>query len=300
MREYIRSFREMDPFVRYAGRNPFPPHYLSPVRAAYDHRLIYTLSGSAVLQMENHDVELHTGDVALIHSGIPYSFLTTIGAVCFFIVNFDFFSDHETDAPMPMPMPAPDAYQPELQHERIRFTEGFWSGGFLAETGMFDLLPYLETMGNEYNRAELMYSRRLRALMTVCLISLYRCGSRTVPQHGRTGHSDILAYISHHFAEPLTNRSIADRFHYHPNYVNQLVRTQTGRSLHQYLLRLRMLRATDLLLSGDMPIGEIARQTGFPDPNYFAQYFRRCYGCSPSAFRGGTVRNEDPFMPIDM
>lgn len=290
MNVYLGSYTEITPYVRFAGRSPFPAQYNTPVRAAYDHRLIYTHSGAATLQLEKQDVLLHAGDAVLIHSGVAYSFMTAASPVVFTIVNFDFFPGFESNASMPLPMTSPDGFQPELQHEQIRFKDFEFHDGIHIAPGMFDIMTYMETLENEYNRTELLYIRQLQALLLYCLNCIFRSSKRMVPHHGRNEHTDILAFISQHFAENLTNQSIADRFHYHPNYVNQLVRTQTGRSLHQYLLRLRILRATDLLLSGNMPIGEIARQTGFSDPNYFAQYFRKCYGCSPSAFRSGTAK----------
>ena len=290
MHTYFGPYTEIVPYVRFAGRSPFPAPYTSPIRVAYDHRLIYTHSGTATLQLENQDVILHAGDVVLVHSGMPYAFMTAAVSVVFTIANFDFFPGYENHASMPLPMTSPEGFRPEQQHEQVRFSDFDFDSGVYLSSGAFDLMPYMEALENEYNRTELLYTRQLQALLLYSLNCIYRSSKRMIPHHGRNEHADILAFITQHFAEPLTNRSIANQFHYHPNYVNQLVRTQTGRSLHQYLLRLRILRATDLLLSSNMPIGDIARQTGFSDPNYFAQYFRRCYGCSPSAFRGGTAK----------
>ena len=67
---------------------------------------------------------------------------------------------------------------------------------------------------------------------------------------------------------------------------------QTGLSLHRYLLRLRIHRATELLLSGSESISNIARMTGFSDANYFTQYFKMCVGVSPSTFRGDHTPKE--------
>lgn len=52
----------------------------------------------------------------------------------------------------------------------------------------------------------------------------------------------------------------------------------------EYRLRKRILRAKDLLLSGQYTISEAAREVGFSDPNYFARIFRLKEGISPSEF----------------
>lgn len=65
-----------------------------------------------------------------------------------------------------------------------------------------------------------------------------------------------------------------------------IIKSRAGLSLHRYLLKLRIQRATELFLSDGGSIEEIAAQAGFPDPKYFAQHFYRVMGCSPFSFRG--------------
>lgn len=55
----------------------------------------------------------------------------------------------------------------------------------------------------------------------------------------------------------------------------------------EYRMNKRILRAKDLLLSGQYSISEAAREVGFSDPNYFARVFRAREGISPSEFIKG-------------
>ena len=48
-----------------------------------------------------------------------------------------------------------------------------------------------------------------------------------------------------------------------------------------------MLRARDLLLSGQYSVAETAREVGYSDPNYFTRLFRARIGVSPSDFMIG-------------
>lgn len=52
----------------------------------------------------------------------------------------------------------------------------------------------------------------------------------------------------------------------------------------EYRMNKRILRAKDLLLSGQYSISEIASEVGFSDPNYFTRVFRLREGVSPSEF----------------
>ena len=132
---------------------------------------------------------------------------------------------------------------------------------------------------------EPLYIKIIKELLTTCILIIYRrfiSGESGVSNH----HTDILDYVSKYFASKLTNKSIAEVFHYHPNYVNQIIKEKTGMSLHQYMLRLRLLNAADLLLHTEIPINEVAHLSGFSDAGYFSHYFKKCYGCSPTVFKG--------------
>lgn len=292
METRLCDFSEIRPFVRFAGpiRVQRQPEWM-----AYDHRLFFVQSDRAAICVRSTVHRLQKGDALLICSGVPYH-IPQQPTAQLVSINFDFFSDAATAHPLPLPMIDPRAFLPERRMECVRFRDGVLSDGFWAIRGMFELMPVLDAMQREYSRSEWLYASQLHALMTISLNLLYRRGRQLAQPRAATKHQDILDYIAAHFTEALTNRSIAAHFHYHPNYVNQLVRDQTGLPLHRYLLRLRIQRATALLLSDDRPVSEVAAQTGFADTNYFSQYFRRCIGCSPSAFRGAhsAAHSDDP------
>ena len=46
-----------------------------------------------------------------------------------------------------------------------------------------------------------------------------------------------------------------------------------------------LARASELLVTTDMPVSEIAQSVGYADPFYFSRQFRSVRGCSPTRFR---------------
>lgn len=72
-----------------------------------------------------------------------------------------------------------------------------------------------------------------------------------------------------------------------PNHLTRLFRMKIGLSVHNYLMLMRLSRAKQLLAETDLTVSRIAGDCGFDDPNYFARYFRKHAGRSPSAFRSG-------------
>jgi transcriptional regulator GlxA family with amidase domain len=53
----------------------------------------------------------------------------------------------------------------------------------------------------------------------------------------------------------------------------------------EYLLRRRLERAQDLLLTSRAPVKQVAAEVGLPDAAYFTRVFTRRYGAAPSAYR---------------
>ncbi len=61
-----------------------------------------------------------------------------------------------------------------------------------------------------------------------------------------------------------------------------------GISPKQYILRLRLEKAMDLLMQNDLTIAEVAAACGFDDAKYFSRIFKQSYGISPSHIRSRT------------
>ena len=70
------------------------------------------------------------------------------------------------------------------------------------------------------------------------------------------------------------------RFHF-----SRLFRDETGQAPYQYLLRVRLAKATELLRGGHHSVTEAALASGFSDLSRFASMFKKHTGKSPSEVR---------------
>lgn len=95
----------------------------------------------------------------------------------------------------------------------------------------------------------------------------------------------VLSYIHNHLAQPLHNKLLADLCHLHPNHFIRFFSRKTGQSPASYILKCRMDLARQLLIETDLPVQQIAEQTGFQDQSHFARLFRRCHEMSPTQCR---------------
>jgi len=84
---------------------------------------------------------------------------------------------------------------------------------------------------------------------------------------------------------PTPLAAIARQAGYHPDHLTRRLKRETGFGLRATRNRLRLAAAQQALR--DQPtIAEAAAKAGFDDPNYFARWFRRQTGQTPSEFIG--------------
>jgi AraC-like DNA-binding protein len=96
---------------------------------------------------------------------------------------------------------------------------------------------------------------------------------------------NAFAYIENHGEETITLEQVASAACMSQSYFCKVFKRVTGHTLKEYILRLRIDRARQLLLLRDLPISEIALRTGFASLGYFDRVFRRIAGCSPHSWR---------------
>jgi len=63
------------------------------------------------------------------------------------------------------------------------------------------------------------------------------------------------------------------------------IKARTGRNFPEYVARLRVERAKSLLVSGDLPLSQLAQECGFSSTAYFVQVFRKIVGETPARYR---------------
>jgi two-component system response regulator YesN len=94
------------------------------------------------------------------------------------------------------------------------------------------------------------------------------------------------AYIDAHYANPdLSLNEVAARVNLSPSHFSTVFSHETGETFKEYLTRLRIDRAKELLRTTGLKSFEVAYQSGYNDPHYFSFIFRKNTGVSPQQFR---------------
>lgn len=102
---------------------------------------------------------------------------------------------------------------------------------------------------------------------------------RTEPVHAAQ------AYLREHLDAPVRVGELAAQVGLSTSHFAALFRKATGGGVIEYVKRLRIARASELLVTTAMPVADVARAVGYDDPFYFSRQFRAVHDCSPTAFR---------------
>ncbi len=101
---------------------------------------------------------------------------------------------------------------------------------------------------------------------------------------GRNRLREALDYIHDHLSEELPLEQLARATGLSAYHFARLFKRSTGFAPHQYLIRRRVERARELLVSTDDGISEIAVLSGFCDQSHLTTHFKRVYGVTPRVF----------------
>jgi AraC-like DNA-binding protein/ligand-binding sensor protein len=93
------------------------------------------------------------------------------------------------------------------------------------------------------------------------------------------------AFIAGHHADPISLEGIANAMHISTFYFCKLFKKATGITFTDYLGRVRVEKAKNLLLNPHIRVSEIAYAVGFQSLTHFNRVFRELTGDSPTHFR---------------
>lgn len=131
-------------------------------------------------------------------------------------------------------------------------------------------------------------NQMLTALLRVFVIHMSRIytrqyGEQPVPSRNMLQRFQIL--INEHHLEWHDVASYARLLHLTPDYLNDLVKRQSGKTAITHIHERLLVEAKRRLLYTGVSVKELADQLGFADDAYFNRWFRRLSGDTPLVYR---------------
>lgn len=93
-------------------------------------------------------------------------------------------------------------------------------------------------------------------------------------------------FIRENYTNPLTLNDVAQALDVSPSYLSSVFKSDRGETYTKYILRLRMERAAQLLVSYKAgKVGDIAQEVGFTSTKYFDSAFKKYFDMTPNEYR---------------
>ena len=101
----------------------------------------------------------------------------------------------------------------------------------------------------------------------------------------------IINYLNENYEHKISLEQIAHNMYLSPVYISKIFKEETGESPINYLIKIRLEKAKDILLNSDSgSIKNIANQVGYDDVYHFSKLFKKYYGISPLYYKKRAMR----------
>ena len=97
--------------------------------------------------------------------------------------------------------------------------------------------------------------------------------------------SIVLKYIDDNYADSISLKKVAEIIGFNPVYLGYLFKKIKKENFSEYLNKVRLKKAEELLTNSTLKIGEIAEKAGYKDARYFSSLFKKRTGMSPNEYR---------------
>ncbi len=270
----------INPFIRYVSMGKHSA--VNDWVRTYDQRLFYILDGECFLWVDKERYTLTAHTLIVLRAGVPYRFEKAQN-MQMLILNFDYTRRYTRQKEVLRPL-----LLPEYKENEILEKEHFEDFAPLNEPIVLKDMQSLERELTEiveiYRTPKLFREELASAKLKVLFCRLAeRIAYAFSGVHGIVDKA--LEFIKTHYQEEISNTDVGEYLGYHSYYVNRLMLTQTGKSIHQHLLSVRLQTAKELLVSSQLSVSEIAEQCGFGCIAVFSSFFKGRTGETPTSFR---------------
>ncbi len=98
-------------------------------------------------------------------------------------------------------------------------------------------------------------------------------------------------YILANISNDISVKDVADYVHLSPEYFSKLFKKEMGENVKNYILRIKVDAAKDLLENPNIPVSMVASELGYSNFSHFTQMFKKHENVTPSEYRKLFLKN---------
>lgn len=230
--------------------------------------IVYCISGKAMYDFGGKTFLLEKGQLIFLPASCAYT-IRTVGNEPFFHITANFEAAHANGA-------VHSAFSEIMNGETYASS---------AENSAY-FKDLLERLAAVWHNKKCGYRVLAKSLIYEALHAYFSDAGKLIEE--KAGYGRILPAKNHLDEQYMSNISVTElarmcglsETHFRRLFVQFL-----GCSPTEYRLGKRMLKAKDMLLSGEFSVAETAAAVGFEDANYFSRIFKSHTGITPSSLR---------------
>ncbi len=154
-----------------------------------------------------------------------------------------------------------------------------------------DTAEYIHTLGikiiDEYQNKGIFYQHSIASLLREIIITALRkeSGDATNIKFTPKLIQSVTSYLYKNHKSELSLSKVAEKFFVSPGHLGYLFKTTFGTSYNDYVNRIRMKYACDLLTSSSLSMKEISIESGYNSVEHFYYTFKKHFDCTPAQYR---------------
>ena len=139
----------------------------------------------------------------------------------------------------------------------------------------------------EESQSEITAQIKTKIILLQFILELWKKGFIVENDTGgkNTVEKEMVSYIQQNFTGKILLKEFGEQFHLSEKYISRYFKEHFHITISQYVTYLRLEHAKQLLQDTDIPVTEVAMQSGYQNVSYFIRSFKKTYGMSPLKYR---------------
>lgn len=239
-------------------------------------KLVFMLSGKASYIIEGKEYFLESGDVLLVNHHDIHKPVIDVSEDYNRIViwmNRDFAEKHSTNSSYP-------ALAFKLLKERSMC---LLRPDRQSSSELMNSLTELEEaiVSEEYGADILADALFLKLLVLINRLAIKDTGYKNTNVYRYDEKiNEVIRYINENPKEDLSLEALSEKFFMSRSYLMHKFKTETGYTIHNYVLQKRLLYSRELLKK-KLPVNEVAYESGFGEYSTYLRAFKKNFKCLP-------------------
>lgn len=157
--------------------------------------------------------------------------------------------------------------------ERVAFEGGAMNYGFSYRKDYLDIAMRCETY------------EELRKWFQEKMVGICRMIRRQKEEQSDSAVKRAKTFIQENYSRELSLDDVSREVNISPYYFSKIFKEEAGENFIEYLTRVRIEKAREMLENTSLSIKEVSIKSGYPDPNYFSRIFKKQTDMTPTEYK---------------